>query len=171
VLDVFRHRHDTALKFSATVQSLQRVEGSTAFQRLETTRENWGQRIPGTPADIWQWCLEQDQDVLLDLLTFCAACTLNAVQMKTDRPDTPRLMHASQLAAVLHLDMTSWFTPTAENYFNRVSKVQILEALQEARQQPPAPAWANLKKAELATLAARETAATGWLPLPLRQAP
>jgi len=43
--------------------------------------------------------------------------------------------------------------------------------LQEARQQPPAPAWANLKKAELATLAARETAATGWLPLPLRQAP
>jgi ParB family transcriptional regulator, chromosome partitioning protein len=57
VLDVFRHRHDTALKLSATVQSLQRVEGSTAFQRLESARETWGQRIPGTPADIWQWCL------------------------------------------------------------------------------------------------------------------
>jgi ParB family chromosome partitioning protein len=171
VLDVFRHRHDTALKLSATVQSLQRVEGSTAFQRLEAARETWGQRIPGTPADIWRWCLEQDQAVLLDLLTFCAACTLNAVQMKTDRADTPRLVHANQLAAVLHLDMTSWFTPTAENYFNRISKLQILEALQEARQQPPAPAWANLKKAELAALAAREIAATGWLPLPLRQAP
>jgi ParB family transcriptional regulator, chromosome partitioning protein len=117
VLDVFRHRHDTALKFSATVQSLQRVEGSTAFQRLEAARETWGQRIPGTPGDIWQWCLEQDQAVLLDLLTFCAACTLNNVQMKADRPDAPRLVHASQLAAVLHLDMTAWFTPTAENYF------------------------------------------------------
>jgi ParB family chromosome partitioning protein len=171
VLDVFRHRHDTALTFSATAQSLQRVEGSTAFERLEAARENWGQRIPGTPADIWQWCLEQDQAVLLDLLTFCAACTINSVQVKTDRPDTPRLVHAGQLAAVLHLDMTSWFTPTAENYFNRISKLQILEALQEARQQPPAPAWANLKKAELAALAAREIAATGWLPLPLRQAP
>jgi ParB family chromosome partitioning protein len=169
VLDVFRHRHDTALKLSATVQSLQRVEGSTAFQRLEAARETWGQRIPGTPADIWTWCLEQDQAVLLDLLTFCAACTLNAVQMKADRPDAPRLVHAGQLAAVLHLDMTAWFTPTAENYFNRVSKIQILEALQEARQQPPAPAWEKLKKAELASLAARETAATGWLPLPLRQ--
>jgi ParB family transcriptional regulator, chromosome partitioning protein len=171
VLDVFRHRHDTALKFSATAQSLQRVEGSTAFQRLETARETWGQRIPGTPGDIWCWCLEQDQAVLLDLLTFCAASTLNAVQMKADRPDTARLVHASQLAAVLRLDMTAWFMPTAENYFNRVSKIQILEALQEARQQPPAPAWGNLKKAELAALAARETAATGWLPAPLRQIP
>jgi ParB family transcriptional regulator, chromosome partitioning protein len=171
VLDVFRHRHDTALKFSATVQSLQRVEGSTAFQRLEAARETWGHRIPGTPKDIWGWCLEQDQAVLLDLLTFCAACTLNAVQMKTDRPDAPRLVHAARLATTLHLDMTAWFMPTAENYFNRVSKVQILEALQEARQQPPAPAWGNLKKAELAALAARETAGTRWLPLPLRQSP
>jgi ParB family transcriptional regulator, chromosome partitioning protein len=171
VLDVFCNRHDTALKLSATAQSLQRVEGSIAFQRLEAARGTWGQRI-GTPGgDIWQWCLEQDQAVLLDLLTFCAACTLNAVQMKTDRPDAPRLVHASQLAAVLNLDMTAWFTPTAENYFNRVSKLQMLEALQEARQQPPAPAWANLKKADLAALAARELAATGWLPLPLRQSP
>ena len=169
VLDVFRHRHDTALKLSATVQSLQRVEGSGAFQRLEAARETWGQRIPGTPADIWTWCLEQDQAVLIDLLTFCAACTLNAVQMKSDRPDAPRLVHAGQLAAVLHLDMTAWFTPTAENYFNRVSKPQILEALQEARQQPPAPAWEKLKKAELAALAEREIAATGWLPELLRQ--
>ena len=171
VLDVFRHRHATALKLSATVQSLQRVEASAAFQRLEAARETWGQRIPGTPADIWQWCLEQDQAVLLDLLTFCAACTINSVQMKSDRPDAPRLVHANQLAAVLKLDMTPWFTPTAENYFNRVSKTQILEDLQEARQQPPAPAWASLKKAELATLAAREIATTGWLPLLLRQTP
>jgi ParB family transcriptional regulator, chromosome partitioning protein len=95
VLDVFRHRHNAALKFSTTMQSLQRVEGSTAFEPLEAARENWGQRIPGTPADIGQWCLEQDQAVLLDLLTFCAASTLNAVQTKTDRPDTPRLVHAS----------------------------------------------------------------------------
>lgn len=167
-LDVFRHRHDTALKLSATVQSLQRVEGSTAFQRLEAARETWGQRIPGTPGDIWKWCLEQDQAVLLDLLTFCAACTLNAVQMKSDRPDAPRLVHAGQHAAVLHLDMTAWFTPTADNYFNRVSKPQILEALQEARQQPSAPAWEKLKKAELAKLAEREVTGTGWLPALLR---
>ena len=96
---------------------------------------------------------------------------LKVLKLARDQRENPRSSHASQLAAVLHLDMTAGFTPTAENYFNRVSKLQILEALQEARQQPPAPAWANLKKAELAALAARETAATGWLPLPLRRAP
>lgn len=169
VLDVFGHRQDTVLKFSATVQSLHRVERSTAFQRLEAARETWSQRIPGTPEDMWQWCMEQDQAVLIDLLTFCAASTINAVQMKTDRMDSSRLAHAGQLAAALHLDMTAWFTPSADNCFNRLSKAQILEALQEARQQPPAPAWEKLKKAELAKLAERETAATGWLPAPLRQ--
>ncbi|MFA5909276.1 MAG: ParB/RepB/Spo0J family partition protein [Vicinamibacterales bacterium] len=168
VLDVFGHRHDTVLKLSATVQSLHRVEGSTAFQRLEAARETWGQRIPGTPADIWAWCLEQDQAVLIDLLTFCAACTINAVQIKADRPDSPRLMHAAQLATALQLDMSPWFTPTADNCFSRLSKAQVLEALREARQQAPAPAWANLKKAELAKLAEREIAGTGWLPPPLR---
>jgi len=169
VLNVFRHAgSETSLKISAAAQSLQRVEGSTAFCRLEEARETWGEQIPGTPDDIWQWCLEQDQAVLLDLLTFCAACTINAVQTKADRQNNQRLEHAVKLASVLKLDMTGWFTTTADNYFGRVSKRQILAALQDARQQPPAPAWEKLPKAELAKLAERETAGMHWLPEILR---
>ena len=168
VLDIFSHRQATSLELSGKSQSLKLVEGSTAFQRLEQARENWGQRIPGTPDALWAWCLEQDQSVLLDLLTFCAACMVNTVQHKTDRPDCARLEHAKQLGMALKLDMKVWFTPTAENYFSRVSKPQILEALTVARNQPPAPAWEKLKKAELAVLAEREIAGTGWLPEILR---
>lgn len=168
VLKIFNHGCDTTLKLSAAAQSLGRVEGSTAFDRLETARETWGQRIPGTPGDIWQWCLEQDQAVLIDLLTFCAACTLNGVQMKSDRPDAPRLVHAGQLAATLRLDMKPWFTPTAENYFSRISKPQVLDALREAKGKPPAHAWEKLKKPDLAALAEREMSGTGWLPPILR---
>ena len=167
-LDIFGTHHDTALKISGSTQSLHRVEGSTAFQRLEKARETWGQRIPGAPDAFWQWCLEQDQAVLLDLLTFCAACMVNAIQQKTERANCARLEHAGLLASALNLDMKAWFTPTAENYFSRVSKPQIFEALKEARNQPPAPAWEKLKKAELAALAERETAGTGWLPDMLR---
>ena len=65
-------------------------------------------------------------------------------------------------------DITAWFTPTAANYFGRVSKPQILTALQEAKGVPPAPAWSGMKKAELAALAEREIAGKGWLPMPLR---
>jgi ParB family transcriptional regulator, chromosome partitioning protein len=168
VLNVFEHRHDTALKVSASPQSLHRVEGSAAFKALEDARETWGHRLPGKPGDIWQWCLEQDQSVLLDLLTFCAACSINAVQTKSDRPENDRLDHASKLATVLQLDMKLYFTPTAENYFTRIGKPQILAAIQAAKGQPPAPAWEKLKKAELANEAERQIAGTGWLPEILR---
>lgn len=159
---------DNSLEIAASPQSLRRVEDSKAFAQLESARETWGQQVPGTSADLWKWCLEQDQSVLLDLLAFCAATTINAVQLKSDRPDSARLRHADMLASTLRLDMTAWFTPTAENYFSRISKPQILEAIQEATGRPNAPAWEKLKKNELATVAERETAGKGWLPPNLR---
>jgi ParB family chromosome partitioning protein len=167
-LDTFGHRGDTALKLSGSSQSLHRVEGSPAFQQMQAAREAWGQRIPGKPEDIWHWCLEQPVDVLLGLLAFCAASSVNAVQLKADRADGDRLQHAGQLAQAVGLDMKAWFTPDAGNYFSRVSKAQNLAAIAEAKGQPPAPAWEKLKKAELAKVAERETAGTGWLPEMLR---
>lgn len=167
-LDTFDHHSDTALKLSASAQSLHRVEGSPALAHIQQARETWGQRIPGDCDALWQWCLEQPVDVLLDLLAFCAASAVNAVELKTDRTNGERLQHAAKLAAAVGLDMKAWFTPTAENYFSRVSKAQVLGAIQEAKGNPPAPAWEKLKKAELAALAERETAGTGWLPDVLR---
>jgi ParB family chromosome partitioning protein len=162
------HAVESSLEISAAPQSLHRVEGSKAIAEIEAARENWGQEVPGTPDGLWKWCLEQDQAVLLDLLAFCTATTVNAVQVKSDRQDSERFRHAARLASALNLDMKAWFTPTAENYFSRISKPQILAAMLEAKGTPPAPAWEKLKKAELAAVAARETSGTGWLPLSLR---
>ena len=162
------HAVESSLEISAAPQSLRRVEGSKAIAEIEAARESWGQQIPGTPDGFWGWCLEQDQAVLLDLLAFCAATTVNAVRVKSDRQDSGRFRHATMLTSALSLDMKAWFTPTAENYFSRISKPQILAALREAKGMPPAPAWEKLKKAELAAVAERETSGTGWLPSPLR---
>ena len=49
VLDVFEHRHDTALKVSASSQSLHRVEGSAAFKALEDARETGASVSPASP--------------------------------------------------------------------------------------------------------------------------
>jgi ParB family chromosome partitioning protein len=168
-LDTFGHADEAVAALSAKPQSLHRVEGSQAFQRIKDARASWGERIPGTRDDLWKWCLGQDQAVLLDLLAFCTASTINAVQLKSDRPDSSRLVHAGQLAHAVALEMRAWFTPTAENYFSRVSKQHIFQALVEARGTPPAPAWEQLKKPELAARAEREIAPTGWLPKVLRQ--
>ena len=165
------YARETSLKLTPWRQSLRRVEGSKAFEALEKARETWGERLPGDSGQaLWQWCLEQDQGVLLDLLAFCAACTVDAVQLKGEHPDSSRFEHAGHLAAALKLDMAAWFAPTAENYFGKVSKAGILQALREARGQT-APAWEAMKKNDLAALAARETEGTGWLPEPLRPRP
>jgi ParB family chromosome partitioning protein len=155
----------TSLQIAASPQSLHRIEGSKAFARVEEVRAAWGQQLPRTSEALWEWCLRQDQAVLLDLLAFCAATTVDAVQEKSSR-DAARLAHVAQLASALSLDMKAWFAPTAANYFSRIAKDQILHALRDAKGTPPAPAWEKLKKADLAALAERETA--GWLPELLR---
>lgn len=159
---------NTCLEVFARVKSLRNVEGAPASNVMQKAQEQWGDRIPGAPDQLWQWCLEQEQDVLLDLLAFCLANTVNAVRAKADRPGDPRLTHASGLAAALDLDMAAWFTPSAGNYFGRISKAAIIDALTEAKG-GIAPAWTKLKKTELAVLAERELAGTGWLPEILRR--
>jgi ParB family chromosome partitioning protein len=65
--------------------------------------------------------------------------------------------------------MAAWFAPTAENYLAKVSKTVILDTLRETKG-ATAPAWDKAKKADLAAIAERETAGTGWLPELLRKA-
>jgi len=159
----------SSLEVAASSQSLRRVEGSKAHQQIEAAREKWSRMLP-QEGDLWAWCLEQKQGVLLELLAFCAASTINAVRVKTERAESKRFRHADKLAAAVGLDLKAWFTPSAENYFSRVSKPQILDAIREAKGQPPAPAWEKLKKAELAQEAERQLAGSGWMPELLRPA-
>jgi ParB family chromosome partitioning protein len=147
--------------------SLASPEACTALAAIERERERIGDRLPGNPADLWSWCLERTRDELVDLLAFITATAINAVQHKEDRPDAFRLVHASQLASALGLDMTSWFVPGAENYFSRIGRAQILQAIDEAKGEH-APALDKLKKSELAARAQDLVAGTGWLPEPLR---
>jgi ParB family chromosome partitioning protein len=147
--------------------SLSAPEACKGLTAIEQERDHIADRLPGDPDDLWSWCLERSRDELLDLLAIVAAKAVNAVQRKGDRPDACRLVHANDLAKSLKLDIGAWFTPTAEGYFNRVSRVQILAALDEAKGEH-APALDKLKKSELAVRAESLVAGTGWLPEPLR---
>lgn len=160
---------NTCLEIFATTKSLGAVEDSKAFAAVNAACETWGNQLPGSPDALWTWCLEQDQQVLLDLLAVCMARSVNAVRMKNDSADDHRFAHADRLAAALKLDMAAWFTPTSENYFARISKTRILEALTEVKG-ATAPAWDKAKKADLAAIAEREIGQSGWLPEPLRKA-
>ena len=71
-------------------------------------------------------------NVILDLLAFVVAQTINAVQLPHQRTDEGHLGAANALSKALELDMANWWAPTAENYFQRIKKDQILAAIKDA---------------------------------------
>jgi ParB family chromosome partitioning protein len=160
------YRHSTCLGISAHVTSLSQAADSPAFASLEKREQDWLRDLPHDADQLWQWILTRDQETLLRLLAHCAASSVNAIERKQDQDGPGRLIHADQLANALGMDMTKWFTPTADSFFARVSKPQILAALTEAGK--TAPDASKLKKAELASQAAAAIQGTGWLPAPLR---
>jgi ParB family chromosome partitioning protein len=95
---------------------------------------------------------------------------VNAIKTKTDYDGNARFAHADALATALGMDMTRWFTPTAENFFDRISKAKILEALAEAGKEA-GPIKRGMKKGELAKAAEFDLAGSDWLPQPLRISP
>lgn len=142
-------------------------EESRGASELKDAYERWTERLPGGDMMLLGWCLKQSQETLLDLLAFCAGCTVDAVTTKQGDP-SERILYANTLATALKLDMVEWFTPTAENFFRRVGRQTIVNALCEAKATPAKRSWQKAKKSELAVLAEREMAGTNWLPQPLK---
>jgi ParB family chromosome partitioning protein len=161
-----RHHNDSSLQLSVTVTRLR--EPSRGTSELDAAHERWAERLPEYDAELWQWCLSQQQDTLLELLAYCAARSLDAVEGKQHGSRHGRIDHANALALALKFDMADWFTPTAENFFSRVTRTTIANALTEAKGTPAKRSWNKLTKAAFAALAAREVLGTRWLPQPLR---
>ena len=171
-LDLGLYRSETSIQIATTQPHLGGAKDSPALVNLDQQRQEWLTVLPREASDLWQWCFAQNQDVLLRLLAFITASSLNAVQggrpLAGQSDGKARIRHADQLAGAMEVDMTPWFSPTAENFFGKVSKAQTMAALQEAGRSIPDAS--KLKKAELAHVAEKELQGTGWLPLPLRVA-
>ncbi|MEW9612980.1 hypothetical protein AB3G45_03875 [Shinella sp. S4-D37] len=99
---------------------------------LDKLKENYGHTIPGNPGDLMDWCLEQPTSALLDLLAYAAAKSVNAVKSGYLERKLQRA-HADRLAQALKIDVTQWYEPTGENYFSRISKTGIKQAITEQR--------------------------------------
>ncbi len=134
---------------------------------LDELKENYGHTIPGKPSDLLEWCLEQPTSTLLDLLAYAAAKSINAVQHPHYERKSQRA-HAERLALALKIDMTQWYEPTGENYFGRISKTGIKQAITEAAGEDFALGVPGMEKAKAVEYAERKITGTGWLPAPVR---
>ena len=64
--------------------------------------------------------------------------------------------------------MANWWQVSAANYFGRIKKEQILQAIQDATGAPVNERLKALKKKDLAVEAEKCISSTRWLPEPLR---
>lgn len=142
------------------------VGESRAAATLLARHTQWCERLPEAE-HLWHWLLETEQEVLLDLLAYCVALTLDAVYRKNENPGR-RMIEAQDLATALALDMTEWWQPTRVHFFAHLTKGQIIEAVGEAISASTANYLTELKKADMAQRAEELLKDKRWLPAPLR---
>jgi ParB family chromosome partitioning protein len=139
------------------------IEATRAAQKIEARHAAWQKRLPPDPAELWACVGALTDAERLELLAHCVALTANAMQGKTGVPEAT-LAHAAQLASETALDMAAYWQPTAANYFSRVSKERILEAVRETSGDDAAKRIANEKKSAMAAAAEQLLTGKSWLP-------
>lgn len=147
--------------------SIKEPEEARALGAWLAIKEAWGDTLPGHPADLWTWLLDQSTDKLLELLAFVTAANLNAVNAKHDQ-SKQRLTNADQIAEAVGLDMRNHWAADA-TFLSRLSKAGIAEVLDEAGCAPQlVRAVEKAPKAEAVEEAEKHLAGKGWLPPVLR---
>jgi len=143
------------------------IDDTKAGKAWADHHARWAAQMPRDVSGLWTFIVELDLDSRMALFAHCAALTVNAVRLPTER--RPRAMAtADRLADAVSLDMTAHWIPTARTYFGRVTKSHILAAVREAVSIEAAERMANMKKQDMAEAAEQLVIATGWLPVLMR---
>lgn len=140
-----------------------------SYKEIQNRHEAWGDRLPGQGgAALWNALCALSNEERADLFSHCISLTIDAVYGNQGRASSAS--HTDLMAEAVSLNMkAAGWESTSENYFSRVNKDQIIEAVREA-----APTKVSLidhlKKPVMAKEAERLLKDTDWLP-PLLRAP
>ncbi|HHP7837656.1 TPA: ParB/RepB/Spo0J family partition protein [Serratia marcescens] len=139
------------------------AEGSRADRQLAELHAQWEAKLPPEWNTDFTWLLTWELAEVVALLTYCVGLSLDAVQLwpakdgKVGDALTP-LEHA------LDFTLRDWWQPTKANYFGRISKELMSDALLDAGKVAQAASVLKMKKGDAAQLAEDELTASGWVP-------
>ncbi|EDA3267599.1 ParB/RepB/Spo0J family partition protein [Salmonella enterica subsp. enterica serovar Bovismorbificans] len=102
------------------------------------------------------------QEVLLSLLSFCTACSLNGVQTRECGHTSRSPLDSLETAIGFH--MRDWWQPTKANFFGHLKKPQIIAALNDAGQSGAARDAEKMKKGDAAEHAEFHMKGNRWVP-------
>ncbi len=141
---------------------------STAAASIDARHQAFADLLPGDPDTLWEALVAMEEPQRALLFAHCVALTVDAVFRPYDRRSAA-LAHADILAGAIDLDVASaGWKPTAEGYFLRVSKAQILDAVREAKGEDTTERLVSLKKPNMARAAEDLLRDAVWLPTCLR---
>lgn len=103
-----------------------------------------------------------DGQILMSLMAFCTACSVDGVQNRTMGHTT--LSNLDNLEIALGFHLRDWWQPTAENFLGLLSKNQIVDALKEAGLSGAASDAEKMKKGDAASHAEQCLSGTRWVP-------
>ncbi len=154
------------------------MKHSPAALAIEARQAMWKERLPQSDRDLWDALLQLDGDAQAELFAHCAAYAVNALYEVAPKYDNGRisahmvdrrLAHSHVLARAVDLDLVAGgWKPTADNFFGKVTKARILEAVTEGKGADTAALIDHLKKPDMAREAERLMEDARWLPEPLR---
>ena len=154
------------------------MKHSPAALAIDARHAMWKERLPQSDRDLWDALLQLDADAQAELFAHCAAYAVNALYEVAPKYDNGRisahmvdrrLAHSHILARAVGLDLVAGgWKPTADNFFGKVTKARILEAVTEGKGADTASLIDHLKKPDMAREAERLMEDARWLPEPLR---
>ncbi|EKA3564533.1 ParB/RepB/Spo0J family partition protein [Escherichia coli] len=147
--------------YSLTSDALSGKEGA-AFLALMAEKARLAALLPeGWSRDMTTF-LSLSQEVLLSLLSFCTACSLNGVQTRECGRTSRSPLDSLESAIGFH--MRDWWQPTKANFFGHLKKPQIIAALNDAGLSGAARDAEKMKKGDAAEHAEFHMKDNRWVP-------
>lgn len=133
-----------------------------AFMALMAEHSRFAALLPeGWERDMTTFLL-LSQEVLLSLLSFCTACSLNGVQTRECGHTSRSPLDSLESAIGFH--MRDWWQPTKANFFGHLKKPQIIAALNDAGLSGAARDAEKMKKGDAAEHAEFHMKDNRWVP-------
>lgn len=139
------------------------AEGSRADRQLGELHAQWEAKLPPEWNTDFTWLLTWEQADVVALLAYCVGQSLDGVQLWPAK-DGKVGGELTLLENALDFNLCDWWQPTKANYFGRISKELMSDALVDAGKVAQAASVLKMKKGDAAQLAEDELTASGWVP-------
>lgn len=151
-------KRSDCLKQSAEAGS----ENGIANQKLNELHEGWLSRFPEGAFEGFEWLLAWPQEDVVALLAYCVSQGIDGGSCHLSNNRVANAL--APLETALDFQIGEWWKPTSANYFSRIGKDQIVDALNSAGRTGNARDAEGMKRKEAAEFAESVLKGVNWLP-------